>query len=154
MNSCEAKCHRRAQLYAFRCGLNNRPEALLALAQCPLDLLLVRDILRDFRGSHDTPGAILHGRNCKGNVEFSTVLAYADSFEMVDSLASLESLKNLCFLVPAVGRNDERNVPADRLLCGVPEHSPRTFIPAGDDAIQILADDRVVRGIHDRSQQS
>ena len=52
----------------------------------------------------------------------------------------------------AVGRNNERDVASDGFFGGVAKQSFRSFIPTGNDAVEILADDPVVRGIHDRGQ--
>src|ERR1700676_4681249 len=97
--------------------------------------------------------SILDRRNRKGKIEQGPILAHADSLEMIDSLASSESLNNLHFFVPSILGNDQGNVLAYGFFAGVAEHSLRTVIPAGDDAVQSLADDCVVGGIHDSSQQ-
>ncbi len=88
------------------------------------------------------------------DIERFPVLANADCFEVIDSLPSFDTLKDRGFLAPPVSRDDEHNVPADRFFGSVPKHPLRALIPAGDYAVQIFADDRVVGGIHDRSQQT
>jgi hypothetical protein len=40
--------------------------------------------------------------------------------------------------------NDQRDRPADGLVGRVAEHPLRGLVPAGDDPVEILADDRVV----------
>src|ERR1700730_15135058 len=96
---------------------------------------------------------ILDGRNCKRNIKRRAVLAYADSFEMIDALTSPDPLKDHGFLVPAIGRNYKHNALADGLFSRIAEQALGTFIPTGDHAIQILADNRIVRGTYDSRQQ-
>jgi hypothetical protein len=43
-----------------------------------------------------------------------------------------------------VRRDQHRNGPADRLTGGVAEQNRGPVVPARDDTIQILADDRIV----------
>src|ERR1700730_1204388 len=97
---------------------------------------------------------ILDGRNCKRNIKRRAVLAYPDSFEMINALTSPEPLKNHCFLVLAISGNNEHNALADSLFSRVAEQPLRTFIPTGDHTIQVLADDGIVRGTYDSSQQT
>ena len=71
---------------------------------------------------------------------------------MLHAFASFEPLKNHRLFGPAVGRNNERDVAPNGFFRGVAEESFRSFIPTGNDTVEILADDPIVRGIHDCSQ--
>src|ERR1700730_11018743 len=95
--------------------------------------------------------SVLDRRNRKGEVEQSSIVAPADSLEMVDSLASSEPLNNLHFFVPSILGNDQGNVLAYGFFARVAEHLLRTLIPAGDGAIQSFTDGGVVGGIPDCS---
>ena len=57
------------------------------------------------------------------------------------------------FFVLAIRRDDDPNRAPDYFLCAVTKHLLRGGIPRGDDAAQILADDRVVGGLNDRGQK-
>ena len=52
-------------------------------------------------------------------------------------------------LVGVFGRDEDRQWFADDLLGGVAVKPLRTFVPADDDAVEGLADDGVVGGLHD-----
>jgi hypothetical protein len=71
---------------------------------------------------------------------------------MVHALASPQLLQNPQFFFSAVGRDNKCNVPADRFVSAVAEQALRASIPTADDAIEILADYRVVGGFDDGRQ--
>ena len=73
---------------------------------------------------------------------------------MIDSPAALEPLENLRFFAPEIGRNNKRNVLSDGFLGGVAEYPFRSFIPTRDRTVELFADDRIVRGVHDSGQQT
>jgi len=56
------------------------------------------------------------------------------------------------FFVPAVGWDEHYPGLADCFLRCVSEKPLRALVPTGDDAVDILADDRVIGGFHDRGQ--
>jgi hypothetical protein len=57
---------------------------------------------------------------------------------------------NLIFLLDAVGRNDERDVPAHGLRGGITQETLRRGIPGTDGSVQGFADDGVFRGLDNR----
>ena len=65
-----------------------------------------------------------------------------------------ELFENPCLFIVAIGWNDQCHVLADRFLGRITEQALRTLIPAGDDAVEIFADDGVVGAIHNGSQQA
>src|SRR5215831_9882829 len=71
---------------------------------------------------------------------------------MVRAFATLEPPENFSLFLLAVGKNEHRNGPADGFLGGVAEQALRAFVPTGDNALEVYADDGVVRGIDNRSQ--
>ena len=73
---------------------------------------------------------------------------------MIDRLASLNLLKNVVFLVPSILRNYQGNRLADGFLGRVAEQALGARVPTGDCAIEILADDRVVRRVHNSSEET
>ena len=72
------------------------------------------------------------------------VLVLSNRLEMIDGLATANPGQDFRFLAEAVGGYDGRDRPADHFLRRVAEHALRPKIPRRDDAVQVLADDRVV----------
>ena len=72
--------------------------------------------------------------------------------EMLDPLAAAELGQDLVLLVLQLGRDDLRDRLADHLVGLVAEDPLGAGVPRGDDALQRLADDRVVRRDDDRRQ--
>ena len=64
---------------------------------------------------------------------------------MGDPLTGSDAAQHHVFLGLTIGRDDHANRPADGLGGGVPEHALGRAIPRHDRAVQVLADDRVVR---------
>ena len=73
----------------------------------------------------------------------------ADGLEVVDPLAPPDAGQHLVLLGAAVVGDDEGDVPAHRLRGGPAEDALGPGVPGGDDAVERLADDRVVRGVDD-----
>ena len=65
---------------------------------------------------------------------------------MLEALAATNARQNFRFLVLQVFRNDDGDRLADHLLGRIAEQPLGARIPADDDAVQILADDRIVGG--------
>src|SRR5262249_5521921 len=55
-------------------------------------------------------------------------------------------------LVGPVGRNEDGHRSADHLIRTIAKEPLGTPVPAGDDPVEILTDDGVVGGMHDRSK--
>ena len=60
------------------------------------------------------------------------------------AFAAADPGEHLVLLALPVGRNDDPDRPPDRLVGGVAEHPLGGAIPRADDAVEVLADDRVV----------
>src|SRR5690242_4259561 len=71
---------------------------------------------------------------------------------MVDAFAAPEAPQDARLLVMALLGFEDGNRLPDHLLGLVTEQPPRRLIPAEDHTVEILADDRIVRGFHDRRQ--
>src|SRR5579883_3571280 len=71
---------------------------------------------------------------------------------MVDALPASDPRKNFGLFVEPIGRNDERDRFAYRLLGTVSEEALGAVVPSLDDAVEILADDGIVRGFDDRGE--
>ena len=72
------------------------------------------------------------------------VLVPADSLIVVYLFTAADTGQDLRFLINSVGRHKYSNRLADRLVSGVAKGHLGTLIPTEDNAVQILADDRVI----------
>ncbi len=72
---------------------------------------------------------------------------------MIDPLAVPELPKDSNFFFPPVLRDNQGDVLPRSFCSGVAEYPLCSFVPAGDNSIQILADDGIVGRIHNGSQQ-
>src|SRR5262245_33311054 len=73
---------------------------------------------------------------------------------MVNLFAAPDALQNPRLLVRAVRRYQNHDGLADDLFGRIPEQLLRAFVPTPDDAVQILADDGVVRRFDDSRQMA
>ena len=104
--------------------------------QLPLALLrlpLARDVADDLRCADDIAGVVPDGRDRQRDEDALAVASPPLGLEMLDATSGLEARDDLVFLGDAVLRNDERDVPAHRLLGGVAEEPLRGGVPALDD---------------------
>ena len=81
-------------------------------------------------------------------------LGDADGFEVIDTLASTQALQNLSFFFPQLGRNEEGDGASNGLFQREFKDSCGCRIPAGDDSVEILGDDGIVRGCDDGGESS
>src|SRR5262249_26578425 len=93
-------------------------------------------------------------RKGERNVQRGAVFTQADGFEMFNPGAPPDLLDNLRLLVQPVRRNQNGAGLAYRFLSRVAEHPLRALVPTSDDAIEVFAQDRVVRGTYYSAQQS
>jgi hypothetical protein len=68
---------------------------------------------------------------------------------MVDALAALNALKNDWFFILAVGRDQDGDGFPEQFFGRIAEKAFRPLIPASDDAVEVFAEDRVVRRVND-----
>src|SRR5271163_1311414 len=73
---------------------------------------------------------------------------------MIDTLTSLYPIENFDHVVPAAGNGEQQDRLSDHLVARVSEYPLRGFVPARDDAFQIVADDRIVGRLDDRRQRA
>ena len=77
-------------------------------------------------------------------MQLATILGHANCVEMVIPLTALYLRKNVIFLGPALRWNQPHDRRSDLLPSRVTKDSFRGLIPTGDDAVEILSNDRVV----------
>ena len=73
---------------------------------------------------------------------------------MFDALPLPEPFENRGFLIGSVWRYQQAYRFANYLTCLIAEYSFSTLVPASDDAVKILGDDRIIRGFYDGGQLS
>lgn len=112
----------------------------------PLPSFLLGDIAGNFRGADYFPGLIGHRGNGQRDLNQTSVLAAALSFEMIDRLAAPDAMENIGFLMQAFGRDDYGNRFANRLLAKITEQALSPLVPGLNNAVEIFADDGVVAG--------
>jgi hypothetical protein len=72
------------------------------------------------------------------------MFALSNGFKRFDALAALNSLNDCFFLFLVIGWNQNCDRFADSFLGQIAKNPLRAAIPTRDDAIEVLADDRVV----------
>jgi hypothetical protein len=107
-------------------------------------LRAVRDVTGDFRRADHPARIIVNRRDGQRDRNQRPVLALADGVEVRDPFARSNAPEDHVLLGLPIGRNDHANRLADRFRCGVAKHAFSRTIPGGDDAVQVLADDRVI----------
>src|SRR6185369_2672819 len=110
------------------------------------------DIARHFRGADNIAGLVAYRRDGEGNVDAATVLGETHRFEMVHALATTDFADDGFLFILQIRRDETHNRPADNLLGLVAENARGTGVPGNNPAIQVLADDRVVRRGNDGGQ--
>jgi hypothetical protein len=73
---------------------------------------------------------------------------------MPDLFAAPNALENLRFFIYVVRRDEHGNRLTNGFLCCVAKHFLGGPVPTRNDSVQILADDRVIRRVHNRRQES
>ena len=119
-----------------------------------LRLLLVGDVPGDLRRADDPAPRIAHGRDRQRDVQATARLVDPDGLIVLDALSATDAVENLRLLLDGFGRNQHGDGPADRLGWTVAEQASRPGIPRLHDAIEILADDRVVGRLDDGREAS
>jgi hypothetical protein len=80
------------------------------------------------------------------------VLAQPLGEHALHDLPAEHPAQHRALLVLALRWEDERDVPADGFLGRVPEQPLGRRVPVGDDAVEVLGEDRVLRAADDRRQ--
>ena len=115
--------------------------------------LASRDVAGDLRGADDPALPVAHGRDRERDLDQRAVLAPAHGLEALDPLAAADAPEDGRHLVLPARGGEERDVAADDLPGRVAEEALGGGVPARDDAVEVLADDRVVGARDDRRQE-
>ena len=123
------------------------------LALALLSLSMAGHVAHDLRRADHLAGLVLDRRDGQRDEDRPAVASNALGFEVLDPPALFQAGDDVIFLGETVGRDDQRDVAADRLGRAIPEQALGAGVPALNDAIERLADDRVVRRLDDRREQ-
>src|SRR5205807_9856760 len=107
---------------------------------------------RNLRRADDGPVRIPEGRDRQRNGDSAAVLGPTQRFEVVDLLTATKPSEHVLLFGAKVVWNDQKDMLADSLSLRVPEQLFRASIPRGNDAIQRLADNGIVRRVHNGRQ--
>jgi len=127
------------------------PFALHGISDGTVGALVGADVAHDLRNPDGRAIAPLDRRGGDRDVDRRSALGEPNGFEL-DSLARPRRAQHDLGLVPAVGRNDERDVTADHLVRGVSEHALGGFVPGDHDPFGGQSDDRDFRRLHERGE--
>jgi hypothetical protein len=108
-------------------------------------LLEAGDVAQDFRGADQRAGIVLDGRRGDGDIQHPPVFGAAHGFETAYAFFLPQELARFVFLMQAVWRDEEADMLAHRFRARVAKDTFRRRAPGGDVAVEILADDRVIR---------
>ena len=71
---------------------------------------------------------------------------------MLDGFTRPNVLEDRQLLVPTIGRNQDQDRLADDFFCRIAKQAFRAFVPTHNDAIKILAYDRIFGRLDDRNE--
>src|SRR5262245_7371657 len=132
----------------FRQGLRNR----VLHAEAFLCALALGDVAGDLGGADDPAGRVPERRHGQRDIEQAAILAHPHRLVGFDALAAPGALENPQLFVVAVRRDDDLNGLADDFTRLIAKEPFGRAVPTQDGAIEVLADDRVLRGIYDGCQ--
>src|SRR5262249_16028693 len=110
------------------------------------------DVPRNLGCTDHIAGGIPEWRYGEGNVDQTSVLAPPNAFIMLDAFATSNAFKDGRLFVMSLWRHQDGYGLADHLVRSIPVQSLRALVPARDNAVQVLGDYRVARGLYDLSE--
>ena len=99
------------------------------------------------------PVVVLDRRDRQRHFDALAVGAHAHGFEMFDPMPGFQAGDDAVFFGEAFGRDHQRDMAANRVAGGMPEQPLGRGVPALNDALERLADNRVVGRFDDRREQ-
>src|SRR6516225_8821289 len=106
----------------------------------------------DFRGADDRAVLVPHRRHGERNVNQPAVLAAPDGLVVLDAPAGRDAFQEPRFLALEMIWNNRGDRFTDHLFGGISEQAFGARIPADDESTEVLADDRIVRRLHDAGE--
>ena len=110
----------------------------------------VGDVAGDDGGAGDLAPLAADGRDRERDVDDAAVLSEPLGLVVLDVLPVEDAAQDPLLLAGAIGRDQDPDRPSDHLVLAVEIEALRAGIPARDDAVAVLAEDRVVRRVDDR----
>lgn len=110
----------------------------------------VANVSGDLGSTDDCSRMITNWRNADFDVYLLAAALAPHRLHSIYALSAAQPGNDIFFFVSAVLGNEQRDRLADRLLSRVAEQALGAAIPTGNDAIERLAKDRVLRMIDDR----
>src|SRR5581483_3897195 len=111
--------------------------------------LAMGDVAQDLGSADDPAGCVADRRDGEGDVEELAGFGAADGIEVLDTLAGSDLGDDHGLVAMQMLGDEGEDGFADDLLGGVAEDALGGFVPAGDDAVEVLADDGVVGAFDD-----
>ena len=127
-------------------------QPVIEVTQRRLCALLIGDVPRDLRGADDPAGDVAHRRDRHRNIDLAPILTASYGFKVVDPLAASYAFEDHVLFQQAVSREQPGNRLTDHFLGCVSEDRLGSPVPARDDALERLADDRVVGAFDDSAE--
>src|SRR5690606_18023199 len=112
------------------------------------------DVARDLRRAYHASIAVVYGRHRHRNRNELPVLALPDGLVVPHCLTGPDASEDEVLFVLPIGWNDDADGAADHLVGAVAKDAFGRVIPELDDAVEVLADDRVVRRLDDAGQEA
>src|SRR5581483_6916299 len=88
----------------------------------------------------------------EGDVDQAAVLPSANGVEVLHGLALGDLREDVSLLAQTLPGDEEGDRLSDHLFGPIPEEPFGPAVPGGDDPLEVLRNDRVVRGLDDGSQ--
>src|ERR1700684_1389167 len=110
------------------------------------------DVAGDLRSADDGAVGVLDRRDAERDRNPAAVLALPDRLVVVEAVAAADAREDLRLLVVQLRRNQDSDRLADDLFGGVAEQVFGGAVPADDDAVQRLADDRIAGRFDDAGE--
>src|SRR5258706_275678 len=127
--------------------------SVLGLARENIDLrlapLVLGNVTDNLRGADDLSLRIFDRRDGQRDVYQTPVLTLADGFVMFDALAPSKALDDRFLFFLLFWRDQNPDVFPDNLFGLVSKESLGCSVPAGDSAVEVLADNCVVGRLND-----
>src|SRR5262249_47918684 len=116
-------------------------------------LFALGDVTRNLGCANHLAIRIQYRRDAERNVDKAAIFALADGLVVFDALPAPNAVEDLGLFILATIGDEQRDRFADHLLGGVAKQLLGSAVPAGDDAVEVFADNGVVRVLDDRGEQ-
>ena len=144
-------CNRGQRFLVFE-GARQHGAYLRENSRVALAALSIADVAGDFRGADHVAALVANRRDRQRHVHERAVLVAADRFEVLDGQTLTDLLVHDIFLVLAFVRKDRDDGAADHFGLAEAVEALGGTIPRRHRAIEVRADNRVVRRLHDRRE--